>query len=137
MQEAYKLIDRLTALLPDGERRAFRLKVRADFEEAAAREITERAEPEPVVGGELSPGSSPSPKVMAVFGNIPPEFQTRRHSQTVIPEDAIHDPDVVQTARDIVNANRRTKMDDLERGAQATLRIARRIVRANEGQSPA
>jgi hypothetical protein len=104
--------------------------------ETTAHDNTARATATPRPDEEASSPPSPSSKVQAVFGKIPPGFQTKRHSQTLIPEDAIHDPEVVQTAKDIVNANRRTKIETLERNAQETLRIARRIVRANEGRSP-
>lgn len=97
----------------------------------ASRETTVHASAEPRPEATHLPS-----KVEEVFGNIPPAFQTKRHSRSIIPKDVIHDPEVVQTARDIVNANRRTKIDTLEPAARETLRRARRIVRANEGRSP-
>jgi hypothetical protein len=99
------------------------------------RETTAARATEPPRTDETAPVVAPSPKVQAVFGDIPAEFHTKRHSKTIIPEDTIHDPEVVETAREIVNANRRKKIKTLAPKAQATLRIARRIVRANEGQT--
>ncbi|HEX3885366.1 MAG TPA: hypothetical protein VHW66_22120 [Stellaceae bacterium] len=103
--------------------------------EEAKHKTAERAPAKLMHESESPQPSLPQSKVQAVFGDIPPDFLTKRHSKRTIPEDALHDPEVIQTAKDIVNANRRTKIEALEPAAREKLRTARKIVRVNRGPS--
>jgi putative ATP-dependent endonuclease of OLD family len=68
-------------------------------------------------------------KVQAVFGDVPREFQTRAYTRRSDLATILDDPEVLKTARSIVNANRRTKIETLEPKAADQLRLARRLVR--------
>jgi hypothetical protein len=69
--------------------------------------------------------------VELVFGNIPDGFRTVTYKRNPHPE-LVHHPAVLAQAKEIVSANSRTKIADLEPAQQEILRQARRVVRANE-----
>jgi len=103
---------------------------------AAAREATGRVEasPRPDAAEERTDRAA----AQSVFGDIPANFLTRPYTKGGLPDAVVHDPNVVEQAKHIVNANRRTKISELDGPARKVLRTARRIVRANESQnSPA
>jgi len=80
--------------------------------------------------GEANAAISDAEAVKLVFGNVPEGFRTSTYTRNPHPE-LVHHPAVLAQAREIANANRRTKIATLPPPEREQLREARRILQAN------
>ena len=70
--------------------------------------------------------------VQKVFGSIPAALQTKTYRKTDLPDEWLRDQGVIRAANRILGTHRRRKGQPLDAEAMEMVRLARRIVRADE-----